>query len=210
MILSEAIQKLKSSFSDDVSDAREFRGEFTVSVQREKIVAVCQFLKSTCGFDMLLDLSGVDNYGQDPRYSVDYLLYSMTEHCHLRLVVTLTEDDLCIDTVEGVWATANWHEREAWDMYGIKFNNHSNLKRILMWEGYPYHPLRKDFPLAGLPADLPDTAVDAGRAETAPMHGGPFSPATGTMHTISREPRHHETSAEFIIKQRSPAKKEQV
>ena len=106
-------------------------------------------LKGECGFDMLTDLSGVDNYGEDPRYEVDYLLCSLAHRCHLRLKVQVSEDDLVVDTVTGVWRTADWHEREAYDMFGIRFRGHPNLKRILMWEGYPYFPLRKDFPLAG-------------------------------------------------------------
>ena len=142
----------------------EFRGEVTLTVAPEKIVEVCRYLKTDCAFEMLTDLSGVDNYGDDPRYEVDYLLYSLTHRIYLRLKVEISEDSLIVDSVTGIWRTADWHEREAFDMFGIRFRGHPNLKRILMWEGYPYFPLRKDFPLAGLPTELPETAVNAGRS----------------------------------------------
>ena len=206
----DAVKKLEVSFPGIITDQTEFRGEVSVFVAAGKIAEVCRFLKNNCTFDMLTDLSGIDNFGEEPRFRVDYLLYSFTHRVRLRLKVSVAQENPVVDTVTTVWKTADWHEREAFDMYGIKFAGHPNLKRILMWEGYPYHPLRKDFPLAGLPADLPQNAQDAGRAETAPMLGGPFVAATGTNRTISREPRQYDTGAEFLEKQKSPVKKEQV
>ena len=196
MTLSQAIEQLQARFLTAVSAPAEFRGELTVTVNRDQIVAVCTFLKTDCAFAMLVDLSGVDNYGTDPRYEVVYELCSLTDHNHLRLKVSVPEDDLLVDSVTGVWRTADWHEREAFDMFGIRFRNHPNLKRILMWEGYPYHPLRKDFPLAGLPAELPATAVDAGQVQISPMNGGPFVTAPGARTAASREPRQNDTAAE--------------
>jgi len=210
MNLQTIIDRLKVRFSGAVSDPAEFRGETTLTVSREKIVATCEFLKKECGFDMLTDLSGVDNYGEDPRYEVDYLLYSLAERCHLRLKVRVSEDDMMVDSVTGVWIGADWHEREAFDMFGIRFRGHPNLKRILMWEGYPYHPLRKDFPLAGMPAELPETAVNADTVRAAPMLGGPFVPSTGTRSSIRREPRQYDTLAEQQEKLTHPTKKESV
>jgi NADH-quinone oxidoreductase subunit C len=205
-----AIDRLKPRFGDSISAPVEFRGEITITVSREKIVAACQLLKTECGFDMLTDLSGVDNYGEDPRYEVDYLLYSLAHRCHLRLKVLVPEDDMIVDTVTGVWQGADWHEREAFDMFGIRFRGHPNLKRILMWEGYPHHPLRKDFPLAGIPAELPETAVDADTVRTAPMLGGPFVASSGTRSSIRREPRQYDTMAEQYDKLESPTKEESV
>jgi NADH-quinone oxidoreductase subunit C len=205
-----AIDRLKVQFGDAISAPVEFRGETTITVARDKIVAICQSLKSGCGFDMLTDLSGVDNYGEDPRYEVDYLLYSLADRCRLRLKVRVSEDDITVDSVTGVWRTADWHEREAFDMFGIRFRGHPNLKRILMWEGYPYHPLRKDFPLAGIPAELPETAVDADTVRRAPMLGGPFVAASGTRSSIRREPRQYDTIAEQQDKLANPTKKESV
>jgi NADH-quinone oxidoreductase subunit C len=210
MNLQAAIDRLKVRLSGAVSDPVEFRGETTLVVSREKIVAACAFLKKECGFDMLTDLSGVDNYGEDPRYEVDYLLYSLTERCHLRLKVRVSEDDMVVDSVTGVWRGADWHEREAFDMFGIRFRGHPNLKRILMWEGYPYHPLRKDFPLAGIPAELPETAVNADTVRPAPMLGGPFVAASGARSSIRREPRQYDTIAEQQDKLAHPTKEESV
>jgi len=210
MNLQAAIDRLKVRLGEAVSDPVEFRGETTLVVSRKKIVAACEFLKKEGGFDMLTDLSGVDNYGEDPRYEVDYLLYSLTERCHLRLKVRVSEDDMVVDSVTGVWRGADWHEREAFDMFGIRFRGHPNLKRILMWEGYPYHPLRKDFPLAGIPADLPETAVNADTVRPAPMLGGPFVATSGVRSSIRREPRQYDTIAEQQEKLAHPTRKESV
>jgi NADH-quinone oxidoreductase subunit C len=207
---SAAIALLQERFGDAIGAVVEFRGEHSVTVAPGKIVDVCSFLKKECGFDMLTDLSGVDHYGEEPRYEVAYILYSLQDHVHLRLKVRIPEGDASVDSVSGVWQTANWHEREAFDMYGIRFKGHPNLKRILMWDGYPYHPLRKDFPLAGLPTDLPATAEDAGRVQAAPMAGGPFVPGTRTNSTVFREPRQYDTGVEQIVKISNPTKKEQV
>lgn len=117
---------------------------------------------------------------------------------------------MIVDSVVSVWKTADWHERETFDMFGIRFRNHPNLKRILMWEGYPHYPLRKDFPLAGLPADLPETAVDADTVRPAPMLGGPFVPTTGTRSSVRREPRQVDVVAEHIERVKHPTKQEQV
>jgi NADH-quinone oxidoreductase subunit C len=206
----EVAEKLKTHFGEVIGAPVEFRGEVTMTVAREKIVEVCRFLKTDCAFEMLTDLSGVDNYGDDPRYEVDYLLYSLTQRIYLRLKVEVSEDSLIVDSVTGIWRTADWHEREAFDMFGIRFRGHPNLKRILMWEGYPYFPLRKDFPLAGLPADLPETAVNAGAVETAPMLGGPFVAGTGTRSSLHREPRQYDTIAEQQENLKNPTKQEPV
>ena len=188
----QAIEKLPGRIGQPV----EFRDEVTVTVERAKIVEACRYLKNDCAFDMLVDLSGVDNYGTDPRYEVVYELCSLSNRVHLRLKVTVSEDDLIVDSVTGVWRTADWHEREAFDMFGIRFRNHPNLKRILMWDGYPYHPLRKDFPLAGMETELPETAVDAGKVQISAMLGGPFVTAPGAATAASREPRQNDTAGE--------------
>jgi NADH-quinone oxidoreductase subunit C len=187
----------------------EFRGETTVRISREKILEACRYLKQA-GFDMLTDVSGVDNFGDAVRYEVVYHLYSMNDRRHLRLKASVPEDDLIVDSVVSVWKTADWHEREAFDMFGIRFRNHPNLKRILMWDGYPYFPLRKDFPLAGIPTELPGTAVDADSVRTAPMLGGPFVPAIGSNSSVVREPRQVDTVVENIERVKNPTKKEQV
>jgi NADH-quinone oxidoreductase subunit C len=173
----------------------EFRGETTVRIPREKILEACRYLKQA-GFDMLTDVSGVDNFGDEVRYEVVYHLYSINDRRHLRLKASVPEDDLIVDSVVEIWKTADWHEREAFDMFGIRFRNHPNLKRILMWDDYPYFPLRKDFPLAGIPTELPETATDADSVRAAPMLGGPFFGGTGTNSSRRREPRQYDTPAE--------------
>jgi NADH-quinone oxidoreductase subunit C len=174
----------------------EARGETTIRLPREKLLDACRHLKNECGFVMLTDIAGVDNYSEHPRFEVVYHLYSFTRRCWLRLKVGVPEDDLEVDSVTHLWRTADWHEREAFDMYGIRFRNHPDLKRILMWDGYPYYPLRKDFPLAGMDAELRDAEAGAGKAEAAPMHGGPFVAGPGERPSSRREPRQYDTTAE--------------
>ena len=114
-----------------------------------------------------------------------YELYSIANKTHLRLKCTTSEEEAEVETVSDIWPTANWHEREVWDLMGIKFRNHPDLRRILMWEGYPYHPLRKEFPLEGIPTDVPDVAF----TEVAPLAGGPFVTIPTEGNTEVREPR---------------------
>ena len=163
----------------------EFRGETTLEVEREIIAELCSFAKESLGFDFLLDISGVDNFGDEPRFEVVYELSSLATGDHLRVKLRVSEDELEVPTVSGVWATADWHERECYDMYGIRFRGHPDMTRILMWEGYPFFPLRKDFPLAGRPSDMPDVAF----SRTAPLEGGPFVTVPSTATTKDREPR---------------------
>lgn len=143
------VAKLKGAFAASVLDVKEHRGEVTVTVKKEDIVSICQFLKDEAGYNFLCDLCGVDYLGQQPRFMVVYNLYNIATKERLRVKVPVAEEDARVDTVSTVWATANWHERECWDLMGISFNNHPDLRRILMpadWEG---HPLRKDYPLQG-------------------------------------------------------------
>lgn len=182
----ELAQQLKAKFADLVSDPAEFRGEYTLQVSDpERIAEVCAFAKTSLGFDYLVDISSLDHYGEDPRFTVVYHLYGYTHLQSLRLKVNVGEEKGELPTVTPVWRTANWHEREIFDMMGIRFLNHPDLRRILMWEGYPYYPLRKDFPLAGRPTDVPELAF----TESAPMAGGPFVTIAGGKDTIAREPR---------------------
>lgn len=144
-----AVGKLKEKFSAAVLGVAEFREETTVTVKKEDIVAISTFLKEELGYNFLCDLCGVDYLGEAPRFMVVYNLYNIATKDRLRVKVPVEESDPRVDSVIGVWGTANWHERECWDLMGISFNNHPDLRRILMpsdWEG---HPLRKDYPLQG-------------------------------------------------------------
>src|SRR5207249_5479036 len=133
----------------------------------------------------LVDVSSEDNYGDDPPWTSVYELYGLAHRCYLGLKTNVSEEKSALPTVTGVWRTADWHELEIYDMMGIRFRGHPDLRRIIMWEGYPYFPLRKDFPLAGKPSDTPDVAF----SKAAPMAGGPFVTISGGNDSIAREPR---------------------
>lgn len=127
-------------------------GETTIIVPREHIVAACSFLKTTPGleFNFLADLCGVDRGPEEePRFEVNYHLFSTNRHHRLRLKVVLDDDDIHVPTVTGVWRTANWHERETYDLFGVIFDGHPDLRRILLPDDWEGHALRKDFPLRG-------------------------------------------------------------
>ena len=177
--------KIEAVFSPDILEKKEFRGETTLSLHATRLHEVALFCRDALGYDMLLDICSVDHYGSHPRFEVIYELYSIAGKSHLRLKCTTSEDEAEIDTICDIWPTANWHEREVWDLMGIKFRNHPDLRRILMWEGYPYHPLRKEFPLEGIPTDVPDVAF----TEVAPLAGGPFVTIPTEGNTEVREPR---------------------
>ena len=148
--LIEFVKKLKAENPAWVSDFKDSHGEVTAYVPRESIVEVCRFLKMQHGFDMLADLNGADRGPEeDPRFEVIYHLFSTKHFQRLRLKVLLSEDDPSVLTVTTVWKTANWHERETFDMFGVIFEGHPDLKRILLPSDFDGHALRKDYPLRG-------------------------------------------------------------
>ena len=182
----ESANQIKAKFGDLVAEPAEFRGEISLKIANaEKIFDVCSFAKKQLGFDFLVDITSVDNYGEDPRWTVIYHLRSLANNVELRLKTDVSEEKSELPSVLPIWRTANWHEREIYDMMGIRCAGHPDLRRILMWEGYPYHPLRKDFPLAGKPTDLPGVAF----TRVTPMEGGPFVTLPSSGDAISREPR---------------------
>lgn len=178
--------QLIAQFKDLVSAPIEFRGEVSVELtDSEHIQEICGFAKKTLGFDYLVDITSIDNYGDDPRFTIVYHMYGLGHACYLRVKTSVGEEKSELPTVTTIWRTADWHEREIYDMMGIRFPGHPDLRRILMWEGYPYHPLRKDFPLAGKPSDVPEVAF----TRTAPLEGGPFVTVPGGKDALAREPR---------------------
>ena len=181
----ELLSSLGNLFGSKLQEQIEFRGETTFVIAASDLREVAKFCKEELSFDYLVDITSIDHFGSEPRFEVVYELYSMTLSVHLRLKLRVSEDAPTIDTVSDIWPTANWHEREIWDMMGLRFNGHPDLRRILMWEGYPYFPLRKEFPLEGLPSDMPDVAFTS----AAPMEGGPFVTQPSTATTKDREPR---------------------
>lgn len=186
MTTPDLIQRLRNRHGDLISEPTEFRGEYTITLANpQRIAEVCDYAKQTLGFDFLLDISSLDHYGEEPRWTVVYELYGLAHRCHLRIKTHVNEETSELPTVSGVWRTADWHEREIFDMMGIRFRGHPDLRRILMWEGYPHHPLRKDFPLEGKPTELPEVAF----TQAAPLEGGPFVTTPGGKDAIAREPR---------------------
>ena len=176
--------KLRKEFGrTKVREMREFRGEHTVVVKLEALKEILAYCRRDLGYDFLLDLSRVDNMGEDPRFEIVYELATIDDRKHLRVKAPVAEDEE-VPTAVDLWKTANWHEREVYDMMGLRFTGHPNLKRILMREGYPYHPLRKEFPLAGKPSEMPDVAFSG----VAPLEGGAFVTSSGTDR-VGGEPR---------------------
>jgi NADH-quinone oxidoreductase subunit C len=181
----EAANSIKAKFGDLITEPVEFRGDLAITAtDAQKIEEICRYAKGL-GFNYLVDISSVDNYGDDPRWTVVYHLRNIVNGVEFCLRTDVSEEVSELPSVIGVWRTANWHEREIYDMMGIRFTGHPDLRRILMWEGYPYHPLRKDFPLAGKPTDLPGVAF----TRVTPMEGGPFVTVAGGPDSIAREPR---------------------
>lgn len=144
------VEKLKAKNEAWVVSVTEGHGEVTIIVPRESIVDVCRFLKDDQGFDLLADLCGGDRGPEDdPRFEVNYHLFSTTHYNRLRLKVLLSEDDAHVHTVTHLWRTADWHERETYDLVGVIFDGHPDLRRILLPSDFDGHALRKDYPLRG-------------------------------------------------------------
>ena len=181
----DLLASLGKTLSDKLQGKIEFRGETTFVILPADLREVAKVCRDELGLDYLIDITSIDNFGEEPRFEIVYELYSMALATHLRLKLSISEDVNGVPTVSDIWPTANWHEREIYDMMGIRFSGHPDLRRILMWEGYPYFPLRKEFPLEGLPSNMPDVAF----SEAAPLEGGPFVTVPSTATTKDREPR---------------------
>lgn len=185
MTLDELLRSRSDPVAQKLQNKMEFRGETTYTLQASDLRDVAKFCRDDLSFDYLLDITSIDNFGEEPRFEILFHLYSMPHAVHLRIKLKLSEEAGSIETVSDIWPTADWHEREIYDMMGIKFKGHPDLRRILMWDGYPFFPLRKDFPLAGLPSDMPDVAF----TKVTPLEGGPFVTVPSTAGSKDREPR---------------------
>jgi NADH-quinone oxidoreductase subunit C len=149
-VLHGYVESLRNANPSWVVDVKDALGEITVTVPRESIVDACVHLKETESFDMLADLCGCDRGPEeDPRFEINYHLFSTIHHNRIRLKVLLSEDDAKVKTVTTVWKTANWHERETFDLVGVVFEGHPELRRILLPSDFDGHALRKDYPLRG-------------------------------------------------------------
>lgn len=142
------LQRLREKLGEAVVSTHEFRGDRTAIIDRGSLLEACTWLRDDPenGFDLLMDVTAVDYLGRKPRFEVVYHLYSVGKNARVRIKVPLEEDDVKIPSVVPVWIGANWLERETWDLYGIEFEGHPELKRIYLYEEFEGHPLRKDYP----------------------------------------------------------------
>ena len=187
----DAITALREKFPQ--ASPRASLDHPAVNVPAGEALAVLKYLRDEFAFDFLADLTAIDwAEGVSPRFTVVYHLYSTSQHNYIRVAANCPDDAApAMPSVVSLWGGANWHEREAFDMFGITFTGHPDLRRILMWDGYPYHPLRKEFPLAGIETVLPDFEVaeeTKAKVIAAPMVGGPFVASSGEMSMTEAEP----------------------
>jgi NADH-quinone oxidoreductase subunit C len=188
----ETVAALKAKFPQ-VTD-RASLDHPAVNAPAAETPAVLQTLRDEFGFDLLSDVTAIDwAQGAAPRFTVVYHLFSTSGHDYIRVAADCPQDsEPAVPSVTSLWPAANWHEREVYDMFGIKFAGHPDLRRILMWDGYPHFPLRKEFPLSGIESPLPDPDVVAETgvsAKPAPMAGGPFVASPGEINLTDAEPR---------------------
>ncbi len=140
------LERIKKDFAEDILEIKEFRGDVTITVKKEKNIEFLTYLRKEFSFDFLVDVTAEDWYPKNPRFEVVYNLYSLSSHERLRVKVPV-EDGEKVRSVTQLWKGAGWLEREVYDMFGIEFEGHPDLRRILLWDDFPGHPLRKDFPL---------------------------------------------------------------
>jgi len=147
--MGKLIDLVKGKFPEIVTSSHQQHGDETVMVKRKNIVEVMRWLRDNeeTAFNMIMDLTAVDNYGKKPRFEVVYHLYSVSKNHRLRVKAEVPADDPKINSLVPVWVGADWYEREVWDMYGIRFSGHPSLKRLLLYEEFKGHPLRKDYPI---------------------------------------------------------------
>ena len=144
------IERIKEQYASALIDSHDFRGDQTVTMKKDCGSEFFQFLRddSELAFNFLMDITAVDYLSKkDERFEVVYHFYSLKHNHRLRVKIPVLAEDCCAESITPFWKTANWYEREIWDMYGIKFRNHPNLRRILMYEEFKGHPLRKDYPI---------------------------------------------------------------
>ncbi len=184
MAAAEDVKQLRDGFGAKVLETVDFRGEQTLRVELGALHEVLAKCHKDLGYEMIIDISSIDHFGDDPRFEIVYELATVDDSKHLRVKAMVGEDE-SVPTATDIWPGADWHEREVYDMMGIPFSGHPDMRRILMWEGYPFFPLRKDFPLAGRPTEMPDLPATG----VAPLEGGPFVTCAGGEDTVRREPR---------------------
>lgn len=143
------LKRIQEQFEDSILRVHSDLGEDTVVISKTKIVELATFLKEDpeLDFNFLIDITAVDYWKKKPRFEVVYHFYSRDKGYRLRVKVPVSEPDPEIDTLNDLWPVANWLEREVWDMFGIQFTGHPDIRRILMYPEFEGHPLRKDYPI---------------------------------------------------------------
>lgn len=143
-----------SSIQDYIVDVRSYANEMTIEVKAETIYEVLKTMKEKFGFNYLADITASDNYTDELRFEVSYNIVNLEGKQRLRIACRVEEDNPEVDSAVTIWKSADWFEREAFDMIGIKFRNHPDLRRMYMPEDYDWFPLRKEFPLLGIPGSM--------------------------------------------------------
>jgi NADH-quinone oxidoreductase subunit C len=151
------LKRLSEEFQGMNFEPSEYRDELTIVADKKNIVELCRFLKTDSQLEFILceDITAIDWARRKNRFTVVYHIFSLANRFRLKIKTDVDESDPTIDSVSSIWKTADWHERETFDMYGITFNNHPDHRRMYMPEDFEYYPLRKDFPVLGIPGSLP-------------------------------------------------------
>jgi NADH-quinone oxidoreductase subunit C len=149
MDASVTLKRLGQRFPGSILETHSYRGDDTAVVNKQDLLAICAFLRDDEAllYNFMMDLTAVDYLGKEPRFEIVYHLYSLKHNRRVRIKARVSEVDCTIDSIVPIWPSANWFEREAYDLYGITFKDHPELKRILLYEGFEGHPLRKDYPI---------------------------------------------------------------
>lgn len=160
--LKQTIDQLTEKFTDSIIEVYQSSGDTFVRIEAESILEISQFLKNDLGYIYLSDLFGTDRYTSEERFEVIYNLISFKNGIRLFVKIRCEEENPEVNSVTKIWPSASWHEREVYDMFGIRFKGHPDFRRIFLPEDFQYYPLRKEFPLLGIPGsiELPNTTPD--------------------------------------------------
>lgn len=182
--VSDIVAAVETEFGPAIRGVAHYAGEQTVYVDKDRIVDVCRYLLNEHQFEYLADLGGIDRFTEDERFEVFYNLISFEHGKRIRLKVRVDEDDLVVPSIVEVYAAADWNERECWDMFGIRFEGHPDLRRMFMPEDFEHFPQRKEFPSLGIPGSLPlPSQTDDGRTMDDPF------PAAHGSKPVRRTPK---------------------
>ncbi len=160
--LQQVVDALTENYSDSLIEVYQSSGDTFIRIESDAVLEICTFLKEKQHFVFLCDVIGTDRYTSDERFEVIYNMMNLRTQTRLFLKVRVEEENPTVESITSVWKAAGWMEREVYDMYGVKFENHPDMRRIFMPEDFEYFPLRKEFPLLGIPGsiELPNTTPD--------------------------------------------------